>query len=104
MSLNCLRRFEETRSLLRKTMPVAQRVLGECHDTTLRMGSLYAKALCRDPNATLDDLRKAVTMLEDTTRTARRVLGSAHPLTKATESDTQRARLVLRASETPGSA
>ena len=41
---------------------------------------------------------------EDLAATARRVLGSAHPLTKATESDTQRARLVLRASETPGNA
>ena len=29
---------------------------------------------------TLDDLREAVTTLEDTERTARRVLGGAHPL------------------------
>ena len=28
-----LQRFEEAKSLLRKTMPVARRVLGECHDT-----------------------------------------------------------------------
>ena len=31
--------------------------------------------------ATLDDLREAVTTLEDTVRIARRVLGGAHPLT-----------------------
>ena len=32
-------------------------------------------------SATLDDLREAVATLEDTARTARRVLGGAHPLT-----------------------
>ena len=32
-----LGRFEETRSLMRKTMPIARRVLGECHDLTLRV-------------------------------------------------------------------
>ena len=33
----------------------------------------------RDDGATLDDLREAVTTLEETERTARRVLGGAHP-------------------------
>ena len=102
--LKQLKRFEETKALMRKSIPIARRVLGESHDLTLMMRRIYAIALYKDPSATLDDLREAVTMLEDTTRTARRVLGSAHPLTKATESDTQRARLVLRASETPGNA
>ena len=37
--------------------------------------------LYEDDGATLDDLREAVTTLEDTERTARRVLGGAHPLT-----------------------
>ena len=32
------------------------------------------------PGRTLDDLREAVTTLEDAVRTARRLLGSAHPL------------------------
>ena len=35
-----------------------------------------------DPGATLDDLRDAVTTLEDTARIARRVFGGAHPTTK----------------------
>ena len=34
-----------------------------------------------DEGATLDDLREAVTTLEETERTARRVLGGAHPVT-----------------------
>ena len=42
--------------------------------------SSYAEALYKDTGATLDDLREAVTTLEKTERTARRVLGGAHPL------------------------
>ena len=38
-------------------------------------------ALCNDPSATLDDVREAVTTLEDAERTARRVFGGEHPLT-----------------------
>ena len=75
-----LRRFEEAKSLLRKTMPVARRVIGESDEVTLRMRSVYALALCKDTGATLDDLREGVTTLEETERIARRVLGGAHPL------------------------
>ena len=65
---------------MRKTIPVARRVLGESHETTLRMRRLtYALALYNDPGATLDDLREAVTTLEETERIARRVLGATHP-------------------------
>ena len=39
-----------------------------------------ARALYEDPAATLDDLREAVTTLEDAGPIARRVLGGAHPL------------------------
>ena len=45
----------------------------------------YAKALYKDPSATLDDLREGVTTLEEIEPTARRVLGSAHPLTAGIE-------------------
>ena len=61
-------------------MSVARRVFGENTDLTLRMKTLYAQALYKDAGATLADLREAVTTLEDTERTARRVLGGAHPL------------------------
>ena len=92
-----LERFEDAKSLLRKTMPVARRVLGEGHRLTLKIRKNYARALYKDDNATLDDLREAVRMLEDAGRTARRVMGSAHPLTAATEDDLRAARAALRA-------
>ena len=38
-----------------------------------------------DDGATLEDLREAVNFNEETMRTARRVLGGAHPLTKIIE-------------------
>ena len=74
-------------------MPVAQRILGESSDVTLRSRFLYALALYRDPGATLDDLREAVTTLEETARTARRVLGGAHPLAMHIEGTLARAKL-----------
>ena len=100
-TLKDLERFEEARALLRKTMPVARRVLGGSNDTTLRMSLIYALALYEDPDATLDDVREAVTTLEDAERIARRVLGAAHPLTPVFENHLKRSRAALRARETP---
>ena len=57
-------------------------------------------ALYKDDSASLDDLREAVTMLEDTERTTRRVFGGAHPLTTAIEAALRKARAALRARET----
>ena len=85
VTLNDLKRFEEARSLLRKTIPVARRVLKDGNDLTLMMRSNYAKALYADANATLNDLREAEKELEDVERTARRMLGGAHPTTAAIE-------------------
>ena len=94
-------RFKEVKSLRRKAIPVARRVLGEGHDVTFRMRKGYARALCEDPAATVDDLHEAVTTLEGTMRTARRVMGRAHPLTAAIEHDLRKRRAALRARETP---
>ena len=94
-----LKRFEEAKSLLRKTMPVAQRFLGESNDNTLRMRWNYAMALYRDDDATLDDVREAVETLEETERTARRVLGGAHPLVVDFERALRDARAALAARE-----
>ncbi|CAH0365981.1 unnamed protein product [Pelagomonas calceolata] len=100
--LFAVRRFAEAKSLLRKTIPVARRVLGESHEVTLKMRQNYAAALCNDPGgATLDDIRKAVTTLEDTERIARRVFGGSHPETTALEKNLRNARAALRARETP---
>ena len=70
----------------------------------LSMRVVYGMVLYQDPAATPDDLREAVTTLEDTERIARRVLGGAHPLTTIIEGDVRLMRLTLRARETsPGS-
>ncbi len=98
-SLTGLQRSEEAKSLLRKTMPVARRTLGEEDTLTLRMRWDYATALYRDSNATLDDLREAVATLEDVVPTARRVLGGAHPITGGIEAALREARAALRAHE-----
>ena len=100
MSLKDLSRFDEARALLRKVMPMARRVLGESHVTTLRMRWIYAEILYTDDGATLDDLREAVASLEDLERTARRVLGAAHPLASGIENELREARAALRARET----
>ena len=79
---------------------VARRVLGENNELTLCMRRTYAQALYHDPGATLDHLREAVTTLEETERTARRVLGGAHPTTVGIGGALQDARAALRARET----
>ncbi len=99
VSLNSLERFEETRALLRKTIPVARRVLGGGNDTTIRMSRTYAMALYLNSDATLDDLRKALNILEDAARIARRVFGGVHPLTSEVEKHLREARAALRARE-----
>jgi len=101
LSLRRLQRSEETKALLGKTIPVAQRVLGESHEITLRMRWNYARALYSDPDARLDDLREAVSTFEETARTARRVLGGAHPFLEGIEHELRRTRATLRARETP---
>ena len=79
-------------------MPVARHVLGEGHELTLKMRLIYAQTLNADYiAATLDDLREAVTTLEETARTARRVLGDAHPTTPRIEEALRNSRATLRA-------
>ena len=59
----------------------------------------YARALNNDPDATLDDVREAVTTLQDAGRTARQVLGGANPTTVDIEGVLQIAQSHLRARE-----
>ena len=66
----------------------------------LSMRVVYGMAIYEDPDATLDDLREAVATLEDTERTARRVLGAAHPVTVGIEGRLRFAREALAARET----
>ena len=53
----------------------------------------------RADGATLDDLREAVTTLEETSQTARRVLGGTHPTMKGLEGCLREARAALGARE-----
>ena len=100
-TLNHLRHFEEAKSLLRRSVPVARRVLGEGSETTLRMRSNYAAALFNARSATLDDVREAVATLAETERNARRTLGGEHPLTTGIEEALGGFRAALRARDTP---
>ena len=60
------------------------------------MRCIYAEALYKDVDATLDDIREAVTTLEDTERIARRVFGGAHPITVDIENSLRHAQESLR--------
>ena len=68
------------------------------------MRGLYAQSLYEDTTATLDDLREAVSTLEETLRTARRVLGSEHPFTVGMGQSLRLARAALSARVGPGGA
>ena len=57
----------------------------------------HALALYEDDASTLDDLREAVTILEDSVRITRRVFGGTHPLTTKIEDRLQKSRAALRA-------
>ena len=61
--LAALIRFEEAKSLFRKTIPVARRVLGDSDETTLTMRVNYAATLYSDGVAS--ELCEAATTLED---------------------------------------
>ena len=84
-------------------MGVLEDVLGSAGDGSASgLRSIYARALCEDANATLDDLREAVTTLEDAERTARRVFGDAHPLVRRIGDDLRVSRgMLCAARDTP---
>ena len=83
-----------------------------CSENTVRYGPRFAQQrpgffeappllMLLKAGATLDDLREAVTTLEDVKRIARRVMGGEHPTTTGIEEELQLARAALRARETP---
>ena len=74
-----LQRFDEAKTLMRDTIPVARRVCGENDMITVKMRRNYAMMLYRDEGATIGDLHEAVETLEDLALIARRVFGSSHP-------------------------
>jgi hypothetical protein len=90
-----LEHYDEAKTFLRKVMPAARRVLGEHHQLTIYMRWNYATTICSATGATLDDLREAVTTLEDVERIARRALGGAHPSTKKIGDNLRLSRALL---------
>ena len=92
-----LERFEEAKSVLRKTIPVARRALGESNETTLKLLWVHAQTLYKDDSATLADLREAVNTLEDSARGARRVYGGQHPIVAGFEYHIEKSRAALAA-------
>jgi hypothetical protein len=96
-SLQYLEHYAVAKALLRKVTPVARRILGDTDRLTLKMRWIYANSLYKDGDATLDDLREAVATFEETERIARRVLGSAHPITEGVEEALLEARAALDA-------
>ena len=80
-----LKRFEETKRVLRKVAPVARRVLGTEHEVTLSI----REDLCRatlDGESLAEEKREALRMLEEVAGVMRRVMGPAHPDTLHTQS------------------
>ena len=102
LSLIDLRRFEEAKALLRKTILVAQRVQGKTDARTLKLQATHATALYSDDGATLDDVREAVMTLAETASTMRRVLADAHPNVAVVQATLRESRAVLRARESDG--
>ena len=100
-SYQFLGRLEEAMSLRRDVYSGCLKLNGEVHEETLRAANNYS--LYENPGATLDDLREAVTTLEDAERTMRRVFGGAHPTTVDIGECLQESRATLRARETPAS-
>ena len=96
-----LQRFGEAKALLRTTIPVALRVLGESDTLRLTMRKIFAMALYEDPAATRGDLREAMTTLEEIERMARRVMGGAHPLVTEIERNLRASQDALYARGVP---
>ena len=96
-----IQRYAEAKSLLREAIPLARRVLGESDALNFRMRKIFAVTLYEDPDATRGDLREATTTLEEIERTARRMLGGAHPLVLAIERNLDESREMFYARGLP---
>jgi hypothetical protein len=73
--------FNRAKTFMRETdlITIFQRTYGADNPWTFQARGVYADALIRSNDTTPDDLREAVNILEDSTRRARRVLGTSHP-------------------------
>ena len=90
-------RYKEAKSLLREQIAAARRALGEETSLVIRLRWNYADALHEDESASRDDAAEAVVILEELFRTARRVLGTAHPITGSIQDSLGKAQETLAA-------
>ena len=81
LSLRKAGKKPEAKELLRANSPVADRVFGCEHCTSLRIRWLYANSLRDDASPTLSDLVEAEATLKSVLGSWRRVMGAAHPET-----------------------
>ena len=87
---------------LRHGSPFAQQRLGFFEAPQIKKIDCrwhFGQALYKDDRATLDDLHEAVNTMEDTVRTARRVLGSDYPIVSIMENGLDEARAARRTRE-----
>ena len=89
-----LKKYAEARDLLGGRVPVAIQVLGKEHHVTIRLRWFYCQAIYKDADATLGEVREAVTMLEDVAITSRRVFGAEHPTARGCQYALDEARLL----------
>ena len=73
VSLTDLKRYEEARSIQRKVIPAALRILGPEADTTLLLLRTNVRSVFSDPKATLADLRQAERSMRDVWQRTRRI-------------------------------
>ena len=83
------------RRVLGGAQPITQGIERTLRHAQAALAVGDAEALIMDDGATLDDLREAVSTLEDAERTTRRVFGSSHPLAVTLERDLRNARAIL---------
>ena len=84
-----------------RILDLAMRIFGAEHDVTLTLRTLQGRALSEDENASLDNLRQAVDILEDVGPILSRVLGPRHPDTLSNEEALGEAREKLARAEAP---
>ena len=91
-------RHDEAKTLLRdQVLPAAQRVLPPEDDIVISCTSNLARAMYQADNASVDDLREGVALLEALLTTSRRVYGAEHPKVAIRESHLDDAQAKLAA-------
>jgi hypothetical protein len=76
-----LNRQGEARSIFREQIPIARRILGPAHRTTLGMISNLTIAVCSDEGTSRDDFVEAMTLQEEAVGVLCQVFGGSHPIT-----------------------